>query len=209
MDNNVNQGGQAAPQGTMPQQAAPQGVAPQSAQAPQQAAMQHATPQANSQMQPMFNTAGNAPVGNAPAPAKKKKEITNEKLYKAIIVNRILTLFTIFLMVIFIVIACVIFYRVNVLINEIQPIIDLIETIDLEGINKVLVELEDIFGEVDWEKTADALNKFDVDAVNEMVSAFDINKLNTAIDNINSAYKTMEDISNKLQPVLNFFGGGR
>ena len=194
MDNNVNQGGQAAPQG----------VAPQSAQAPQQAA-----PQANSQMQPMFNTAGNAPVGNAQASAKKKKEITNEKLYKAIIVNRILTLFTIFLMVIFIVIACVIFYRVNVLINEIQPIIDLIETIDLEGINKVLVELEDIFGEVDWEKTADALNKFDVDAVNEMVSAFDINKLNTAIDNINSAYKTMEDISNKLQPVLNFFGGGR
>ena len=209
MDNNVNQGGQAAPQGTMPQQAAPQGVAPQSAKAPQQAAMQHATPQANSQMQPMFNTAGNAPVGNAQASAKKKKEITNEKLYKAIIVNRILTLFTIFLMVIFIVIACVIFYRVNVLINEIQPIIDLIETIDLEGINKVLVELEDIFGEVDWEKTADALNKFDVDAVNEMVSAFDINKLNTAIDNINSAYKTMEDISAKLQPVLNFFGGGR
>ena len=208
MDNNVNQGGQAAPQG-MPQQAAPQGVAPQSAQAPQQAAMQHATPQANSQMQPMFNTAGNAPVGNAQASAKKKKEITNEKLYKAIIVNRILTLFTIFLMGIFIVIACVIFYRVNVLINEIQPIIDLIETIDLDGINKVLVELEDIFGEVDWEKTADALNKFDVDAVNEMVSAFDINKLNTAIDNINSAYKTMEDISNKLQPVLNFFGGGR
>ncbi len=199
MDNNVNQGGQAAPQG----------VAPQSAQAPQQAAMQHATPQANSQMQPMFNMAGNAPVGNAPASAKKKKEITNEKLYKAIIVNRILTLFTIFLMVIFIVIACVIFYRVNVLINEIQPVIDLIETIDLEGINKVLVELEDIFGEVDWEKTADALNKFDVDAVNEMVSAFDINKLNTAIDNINSAYKTMEDISAKLQPVLNFFGGGR
>ena len=202
MDNNVNQGGQAAPQGA---QAAPQGVAPQSDQAP----VQNAAPQANSQMQPMFNTAGNAPVGNAPASAKKKKEITNEKLYKAIIVNRILTLFTIFLMVIFIVIACVIFYRVNVLINEIQPIIDLIETIDLDGINKVLVELEDIFGEVDWEKTADALNKFDVDAVNEMVSAFDINKLNTAIDNINSAYKTMEDISAKLQPVLNFFGGGR
>lgn len=194
MDNNVNQGGQAAPQ---------------SAQAPQQAAMQHATPQADSQMQPMFNTAGNVSVGNAPASAKKKKEITNEKLYKAIIVNRILTLFTIFLMVIFIVIAGVIFYRVNVLINEIQPVIDLIETIDLDGINKVLVELEDIFGEVDWEKTADALNKFDVDAVNEMVSAFDINKLNTAIDNINSAYKTMEDISAKLQPVLNFFGGGR
>jgi|GEM_PF-2099543 len=199
MDNNVNQGGQAAPQG----------VAPQSAQAPQQAAMQNAAPQANSQMQPMFNTADNAPVGNAPASAKKKKEITNEKLYKAIIVNRILTLFTIFLMVIFIAFAGVIFYRVNVLINEIQPVIDLIETIDLEGINKVLVELEDIFGEVDWEKTADALNKFDVDAVNEMVSAFDINKLNTAIDNINSAYKTMEDISAKLQPVLNFFGGGR
>ncbi len=205
MDNNVNQGGQAAPQGTMPQQAVPQGVAPQGTQAP----VQNAAPQADSQMQPMFNTAGNAPVGNAPASAKKKKEITNEKLYKAIIVNRILTLVTIFLMVIFIVIACVIFYRVNVLINEIQPVIDLIETIDLEGINKVLVELEDIFGEVDWEKTADALNKFDVDAVNEMVSAFDINKLNTAIDNINSAYKTMEDISAKLQPVLNFFGGGR
>ena len=205
MDNNVNQGGQAAPQGTMPQQAVPQGVAPQGTQAP----VQNTALQADSQMQPMFNTTGNAPVGNAPASAKKKKEITNEKLYKAIIVNRILTLFTIFLMVIFIVIAGVIFYRVNVLINEIQPIIDLIETIDLEGINKVLVELEDIFGEVDWEKTADALNKFDVDAVNDMVSAFDINKLNTAIDNINSAYKTMEDISAKLQPVLNFFGGGR
>ncbi|MCR4687255.1 MAG: hypothetical protein K5659_06770 [Lachnospiraceae bacterium] len=190
MDNNVNQGGQAAPQ---------------SVQAP----AQNAAPQADSQMQPMFNTAGNAPVGNAPASAKKKKEITNEKLYRAIIFNRILTLITIFLMVIFIAVAGVIFYRVNVLINEIQPVIDLIETIDLEGINKVLVELEDIFGEVDWEKTADALNKFDVDAVNEMVSAFDINKLNTAIDNINSAYKTMEDISAKLQPVLNFFGGGR
>ena len=199
MDNNVNQGGQAAPQG----------VAPQSAQAPQQAAMQNAAPQADSQMQPMFNTADNAPTSKAPAPAKKKKEITNEKLYRAIIFNRILTIITIFLMVIFIAFAGVIFYRVNVLINEIQPVIDLIETIDLEGINKVLVELEDIFGEVDWEKTADALNKFDVDAVNEMVSAFDINKLNTAIDNINSAYKTMEDISAKLQPVLNFFGGGR
>lgn len=201
MDNNNNQ---QAPQGAQAPQSQPMfAQAPQGAPAPQPAPVQHAA-QAP-QMQPMFAQAPQS----APAPAKKKKEVSNEKLYKAIIFNRILTLFTIFLMIIFIIVACFTFYRVNVLINEIQPVIDLIETIDLEGINKVLVELEDIFGEVDWEKTAEALDKFDVDAVNDMVSAFDVDKLNTAIDNINSAYKTMEDISAKLQPVLNFFGANK
>lgn len=92
--------------------------------------------------------------------------------------------------------------------SRIKPSLEALEQIDFENLEKTIDVVNNTFEDVDWNKLTNTIENFDPEKIQDLFDKFDVDSLNTAIDNINTTTKVLQDVGEKLKPLLSIFGGG-
>lgn len=104
------------------------------------------------------------------------------------------------------------------MIRDVQPVIEQLSSLDIEGINEALEQvngtldtidwqmLDDALGSIDWQGVTDSLSRLDVDAINSAIEGLDIDGVSEAIENLNNAADVLEGLGEKFSSFGNLFG---
>ena len=125
------------------------------------------------------------------------------KLNLSIVINFI----TLACCLVMLIIGLVAFAKVKKIVTDVKPMFDTLQSIDIANLQETFSDLGDTVGSVDWQRVSDVFNNFDIEGIQEVFDKLDVDQLNTTLQNVDEATQTMQDIGDKLKPLIEFFGG--
>lgn len=134
-------------------------------------------------------------------------EVMLKKLNKGIVFNRVIS---------FVLLACVIAtltvsyitnVKFNTFIETATPAIENLSRIDVDEFNATITTVNKVVDVFKVDELMDTLSKIDFNAFNNVVTNLDVDELNTTLDHMNESYLAIKDVTDKLKPLLQFFGG--
>ena len=90
--------------------------------------------------------------------------------------------------------------------NMLEPALEVINEIDVEGLNKTISTLNNVVDVFKINETLEAINKLDFDGFSKVINGRDIDKLNTTLEKIDDATQFMKRIGDGMNNFLNQFG---
>jgi len=129
-----------------------------------------------------------------------------EKLRKELRVTRIFSMISSILMICIIVGGLLICNAAKGYVEQVWPLIEQLETVDFAAIDETVKTVDKSLNAVDWEYMSEQLSKLNVDAINEAIAGLDTQELTKALENINSAAETLQNMSGSLKAFTSKFG---
>ena len=90
--------------------------------------------------------------------------------------------------------------------NMLEPALEVINEIDVEGLNKTISTLNNVVDVFKINETLEAINKLDFDGFSKVINGIDVDKLNTTLEKIDDATQFMKRIGDGMNNFLNQFG---
>lgn len=114
-------------------------------------------------------------------------------------------------------------------VEEVQPVLEELSQLDMDGVNLTLEQISytvssvdwkqvsdavssvdwqqvsDAIGSVDWQTVSDSLSELDVDAINEAIEGLDTEELSKAIENLNNTVEALEGLREKISSFTGLF----
>ena len=90
--------------------------------------------------------------------------------------------------------------------NMLEPALEVINEIDVEGLNKTISTLNNVVDVFKINETLDAIGKLDFDGFSKVLNGIDVDKLNSTLEKIDDATQFMKRIGDGMNTFLNQFG---
>ena len=90
--------------------------------------------------------------------------------------------------------------------NMLEPALEVLNGIDVEGLNKTISTLNNAVDVFKINETLDAIGKLDFDGFSKVLNGIDVDKLNTTLEKIDDAAQFMKRIGDGMNNFLNQFG---
>lgn len=140
----------------------------------------------------------------------------NEQILKKIKTNQILLIVLLVITSLTLVAFIVVGIKGMQIYNEVSPVIEQLEGLDVDAINSAMKTVSEMEG-IDFSKLSESLKNIDLesleknldsidfDGIQDLLSAIDVDKMKEAMDNLASASEMLENVSEKVAPILNWF----
>lgn len=116
------------------------------------------------------------------------------------------------------------------MVGEVQPVLNELSQLDIDGVNLTLEQISytlgtvdwqqvsdaigsvdwkqasDAIGSVDWETVSDSLSALDVEAINEAIEGLNTQEISKALENLNNTVDVLKGIGEKFSSLSGFFG---
>ena len=137
---------------------------------------------------------------------KTQRELLDEMqtLRKSLYVNRISSIVSSVLSLVFIVVLVIGIVRMNAFMSEVQVVADKVAEIDIEQVNSAIEKFNATVEQVDFEYINDSFKEVDMKAIGEIVETIDAAELEETLENINSVSKTLKKLSEKITKLFRF-----
>ena len=86
-----------------------------------------------------------------------------------------------------------------------EPVIQQIVTLDIEGLNLALEQLNTTLESVDWEQVSLAIEQLDVDALNTAIENLDTAELSESLENLKNTVDALEQLGQVFSRFTSFF----
>ena len=90
--------------------------------------------------------------------------------------------------------------------NMLEPALEVLNGIDVEGLNKTINTLNNAVDVFKINETLDAIGKLDFDGFSKVLNGIDVDKLNSTLEKIDDATQFMKRIGDGMNTFLNQFG---
>ena len=90
--------------------------------------------------------------------------------------------------------------------NMLEPALEVINSIDVEGLNKTINTLNSAVDVFKIDEALDAIGKLDFDGFSKVINGIDVDKLNSTLEKIDDASQFMKRIGDGMNTFLNQFG---
>lgn len=137
----------------------------------------------------------------------ERTEALLKKINRGILVNRIFLVLTMLIASAALVFSIITNIKFDTFIEQVTPAIENLTNIDIDGLNDTLHTVNKLVDTFKIDETLEMLSKIDFNAFNNVVSNIDVNELNTTLDHMNESYVAIKEVTEKLKPLLSFFGG--
>lgn len=137
---------------------------------------------------------------------KTQRELLDEMqtLRKSLYVNRIFSIVSSVLSLVFIVVLVIGIVRMNAFMSEVQVVADKVAEIDIEQVNSAIEKFNATVEQVDFEYINDSFKEVDMKAIGEIVETIDAAELEETLENINSVSETLKKLSEKITKLFRF-----
>lgn len=136
-------------------------------------------------------------------------EQLTKKLHKELIFTRIMCMISSILTILLLVGGAYLFGQVRVVLEEVQPVLEQVEAVDVDNVNEALMQLRISLENVDLEQVVEtmdqaveALNEIDIDALNSAISGLDTEELSETLANLNDAVETLQEVEDSIHSVF-------
>ena len=146
--------------------------------------------------EPVKAIESNKSAGNADSQGKKpKKELTVEDRLKRIEARQrailIISVIGLLLMIFNCVFLFILYNTINNFVQQIQPMLDVLSKVDWVSVSNTIDSMQEVFANVDF-------SKLDFSKIN-------VDDWNKGLESLNRAVEIVQNIGDKLQPLLDFF----
>ena len=90
--------------------------------------------------------------------------------------------------------------------NMLEPALEVLNGIDVEGLNKTITMLNNAVDVFKINETLDAIGKLDFDGFSKVLNGIDVDKLNSTLEKIDDATQFMKRVGDGMNNFLNQFG---
>ena len=129
-----------------------------------------------------------------------------KSMYIGQIIDRVILIAVFFLLVINLSISIYIGIQIKHFADLIEPAIEVLSQIDVEGLNKTVNTLNNAVDVFKIDQTLDAIAKLDFDGFSRVLNGIDVDKLNNTLEKIDDATQFMKRIGDGMNNFLNQFG---
>ena len=136
-------------------------------------------------------------------------EQLTKKLHKELIFTRIMCMISSILTILLLVGGAYLFGQVRVVLEEVQPVLEQVEAVDVDNVNEALMQLRISLENVDLEQVVEtmdqaveALNEIDIDALNSAISGLDTEELSETLANLNDTVETLQEVEDSIHSVF-------
>jgi len=137
---------------------------------------------------------------------KTQRELLDEMqtLRKSLYVNRIFSIVSSMLSLVFIVVLVIGIVRMNAFMSEVRVVADKVAEIDIAQVNSAIEKFNATVEQVDFEYINDSFKEVDMKAIGEIVETIDAAELEETLENINSVSETLKKLSEKITNLFRF-----
>lgn len=147
---------------------------------------------------------------------KQKKEVTLESIKKGLVINRIIGCSCFVILLGIFLVALTAYNKVDGLLVETRPVIDRIQTLDFDGIEKSINEINIFVDKTDFDHLSQVVESVPTDLfdqVNEIetyleqIASFTEMKddISLTMDNFNNFAVKFEEFQKRMEPLLKLF----
>ena len=150
----------------------------------------------------------------------EQENMSKDSISKELKINRVLLIVLIAILVFFFASFGIICYKTFSYVQGLKPIAEELKEFDFDKLNDMAAELESL-SKIDMDKITSALENLDLEAIQNMnleslenidfeeleklISSVDVNELENAMQALKDAAETLENVAEKINPILNFF----
>ena len=89
--------------------------------------------------------------------------------------------------------------------EDILPVVDKFEQMDIEALNKTLDTMTGAMAGVDWKQVSEQLNGLDMDALNKVIDNLDTRELSVSLKNLNDVVEKLQNITDGMKSFFSKF----
>ncbi len=89
--------------------------------------------------------------------------------------------------------------------EDILPVVDKFEQMDIEALNKTLDAMTGAMAGVDWKQVSEQLNGLDMDALNKVIDNLDTRELSVSLKNLNDVVEKLQNITDGMKSFFSKF----
>lgn len=100
--------------------------------------------------------------------------------------------------------------------HEISPVVAQLEELDVDSINGAMKtvsgmqdfdfeKINEALNSMDFEGLEESLEAIDFEGIGKLLSSIDVEEMQSAMDNLNKASEMLENVSEKVTPILKWF----
>ncbi|SDJ09837.1 hypothetical protein SAMN04487760_102218 [Lachnospiraceae bacterium G41] len=129
-----------------------------------------------------------------------------KSIYVGQIIDRVILILVFFLLIGNLVGTIYLGVQIKNFANMLEPALEVLNDIDVEGLNKTISTLNNAVDVFKINETLDAIAKLDFDGFSKVLNGIDVDKLNTTLEKIDDAAQFMKRIGDGMNNFLNQFG---
>lgn len=122
------------------------------------------------------------------------------------IIDRVILIMVFFLLIGNIVATIYLGIQIRNFANMLEPALEVINSIDVEGLNKTINTLNSAVDVFKIDEALEAIGKLDFDGFSKVINGIDVDKLNSTLEKIDDASQFMKRIGDGMNTFLNQFG---
>lgn len=89
--------------------------------------------------------------------------------------------------------------------EDILPVVDKFEQMDIEALNKTLDTMTGAMVGVDWKQVSEQLNGLDMEALNKVIDNLDTRELSVSLKNLNDVVEKLQNITDGMKSFFSKF----
>ena len=132
-----------------------------------------------------------------------------KKLQRQLAFTRIICMISSILTILLLVAGAYLFSQVRVILEDMQPILDQVEAVDVDNVNETLLQIRTSLENVDleqvvetMEQAVETLNEVDIDALNSAISGLDTEERSETLANLNDAVEALQEVEDSINAVF-------
>ena len=129
-----------------------------------------------------------------------------KSIYVGQIIDRVILILVFFLLIGNIIGTIYLGVQIKNFANMLEPALEVLNGIDVEGLNKTINTLNNAVDVFKINETLDAIGKLDFDGFSKVLNGIDVDKLNSTLEKIDDATQFMKRIGDGMNTFLNQFG---
>lgn len=94
------------------------------------------------------------------------------------------------------------FWRMQGILENAQPILEQVAEVDIENVNETLWQIRTTLETVDLEQAVETLDELDIDALNSAIEGLDTTELSEALSNLNDAVESLQRVEDSFGSVF-------
>ncbi|MBO6089516.1 MAG: hypothetical protein J6P37_04305, partial [Lachnospiraceae bacterium] len=129
-----------------------------------------------------------------------------KSIYVGQIIDRVILILVFFLLIGNIIGTIYLGVQIKNFANMLEPALEVLNGIDVEGLNKTINTLNNAVDVFKINETLDAIGKLDFDGFSKVLNGIDVDKRKTTLEKIDDAAQFMKRIGDGMYNFLNQFG---